>query len=77
MILTELYDQAVPNYQDLSDDDGSDKKLHDMRKTKLTLRQINKIRRMNDMRTFEKKQKLAKLRKQYSQPPAEGSMPGL
>lgn len=77
MLLTELYNQAIPNYQDLSDDEGSDKKLHDMRKTKLTLRQLNKLRRMNDMRTFEKKQKLSKIRKQYSQPAAEGGMPGM
>jgi hypothetical protein len=77
MLLTELYNQAIPNYQDLSDDEGSDKKLHDMRKTKLTLRQLNKLRRMNDMRTFEKKQKLSKIRKQYSQPAAESGMPGM
>lgn len=77
MIILELFDNAPAGYQDMPDD-NSPKKLHDLRKTKLTLRQINKLRRMHDVRTYEKKQKLAKIRKQYAQPaPEGGGMPGM
>jgi len=77
MNLFELFDAAEEGYQDLADDYGSNRKLKDLRKTKLTLRQINKLRRMNDVRTYEKTQKLAKVKAQYAQPSGEGEMPGL
>ena len=35
-------------------------------KTKLTLKQIRKLRRMMDVRNYEKKEHLAKVREQYS-----------
>ena len=77
MILNELFDPALEGYQDLEDDHGSNRKLSDLRKTKLTLRQLNKLRRMNDIRTYEKSQKLEKVKRQYSQPAEEGGMPNL
>lgn len=68
MILLELYQRELPQYQDLSND-NSQPQLGDLRKTKLTLRQINKLRRLNDIRQVEFKQKLKKVQKQYSPPP--------
>jgi hypothetical protein len=44
--------------------------LGDLRKTRLTLRQLNKLRKMNDIRALEYKDKLKLVRKQY-QPPAQ------
>ena len=68
MILNELYDRSPAAYQDVAQD-NSQPRLGDLRKTKLTLRQINKLRRMNDVRSYEYKEKLKDIRKQY-QPPA-------
>ncbi len=69
MLLLEFFHKDPAGYQDV-EDDNSQPQLGQLRKTKLTLRQINKLRRMNDVRTFEYKEKLKKLRKQY-QPPAQ------
>ena len=69
MILTELY-QAVPAaYQDV-DQDNTQPALGDLRKTKLTLRQINKLRRLNDVRAYEFREKLQRVQTQYA-PPAQ------
>ena len=43
------------------------------RKTKLTLKQIRKLRRMLDVRSYEKKQYLEKVRKQYGAKPEEAT----
>ena len=67
MILNELYNRSPGAYQDLSQD-NSQTQLGDLRKTRLTLRQINKMRQMNDVRTYEYKEKLKKIRKQYAAP---------
>lgn len=68
MTLQEMYDRAQPGYQDASEDQGKIT-LGDLRKTKLTLKQISKLRQMNDVRTYEQEQKLVKIRKQYGTPP--------
>jgi hypothetical protein len=73
MILNELYHREPESYQDVSQD-NSQPKIGDLRKTHLTLRQLRKLRMMNDVRTFEYKEKLALIRKQYAPPPAP---PGL
>tara|TARA_B110000503_G_C6845293_1_gene288483 strand:+ start:191 stop:412 length:222 start_codon:yes stop_codon:yes gene_type:complete len=65
MILNELYQHAQPGYQDV-EDDNSRIKLGDLRKTKLTLKQITKLRQMNDIRAYEHAEKLVKVRKQYA-----------
>ena len=57
MILNELYDRSPEAYQDISQD-NSQPQLSNTRKTRLTLRQINKLRQMNDVRSFEYKEKL-------------------
>lgn len=69
MRLTEVFDREPQAYQDLSAD-NSQVSLGDLRKTRLTLRQLNKLRKMNDIRSYEQKEKLKLVRKQYS-PPAQ------
>lgn len=73
MILNELYHREPEGYQDLSQD-NSQPTYGDLRKTRLTLRQLRKLRMMNDVRTFEYKEKLALVRKQYAPPPAAPSL---
>ena len=69
MILNELYDRSPAAYQDISQD-NTQPKLGELRKTKLTLRQINKLRRMNDVRSYEFKEKLKRVKSMYA-PPAQ------
>lgn len=49
-------------------EDGSTPRIEDLRKTKLTLAQLNKLRIMNDVRQLEHEQKLEKVKDQYSAP---------
>jgi hypothetical protein len=65
MILNELFDKAVPGYQDLEDDNSQITK-DDLRKTRLTLKQINKLRQMNDIRNIEHDEKLSKIQTMYA-----------
>jgi hypothetical protein len=69
MLLTEFFKKETGSYQDLSQD-NSQVEIGDLRKSRLTLRQLNKLRKMNDVRNFEYKENLKKIRKQY-QPPAQ------
>lgn len=69
MNLLEMYRPAVDGYQDVAQD-NSQPRLGDLRKTKLTLRQINKLRQLNDIRQYEFKEKLKDIKAQYS-PPAQ------
>ena len=69
MILNELYERSPEAYQDLSQD-NSQPQLGDLRKTRLTLRQIRKLRQMNDVRNYEYKEKLKLIRQQYAPPAA-------
>ena len=69
MILNELYERSPEAYQDIAQD-NTQPRLGDLRKTKLTLRHINKLRRMNDVRAYEFKEKLKKIQQQYA-PPAQ------
>ena len=68
MILNELYDRSPSAYQDLSQD-NSQPTLKDLRKTRLTLRQIKKLRELSDVRSAEYKEKLKSVRAQYAPPP--------
>ena len=65
MFLTELYEKVPSGYQDLKQD-NTQLQPHDMRKTRLTLFQINKLRQLNDIRKYEQKQKIQKIKQQYS-----------
>ena len=69
MIFNELFEGARTPYQDLAQD-NSQPRLGDLRKTKLTLRQINKLRRIQDVRAYEFQEKIKRVQQQYA-PPAQ------
>jgi hypothetical protein len=73
MILNELYNNTAEKYQDV-DSDNSSPDEQSTRKTRLTLKQINKLRQMLDLRNVEYKEKLQKVQLQYNSQPdgAEG-----
>jgi hypothetical protein len=73
MILNEFWHKDPEAYQDLAQD-NSQTQLGDMRKTHLTLRQLNKLRKMNDVRTVEYKEKLKLVRQQYAPVPEAPAM---
>ncbi len=70
MLLFEMFTPAIEGYQDV-ESDNSKPKWKESRKTKLTLRQIRKLRKMNDVRNYEKANYLKKINAQYSQPKAD------
>ena len=70
MKLFEMFEPAIEGYQDV-EADNSKPKWKESRKTKLTLRQIRKLRKMNDVRNYEKASYLKKIHAQYSQPKAD------
>jgi hypothetical protein len=72
MKLYEMYDAPIAGLQDLNSD-NSKPVYRSSRKTKLTLKQIRKLRRMIDVRRYEKKLYLGKVRKQYSAKSAEAA----
>jgi len=73
MKLTEMFDAPVHGFQDV-ETDNSKPIRRTSRKTKLTLHQIRKLRKMLDVRNYEKAKHLAKVRKQYgAKPEAEGA----
>jgi hypothetical protein len=69
MILQEFWNKEPEGYQEV-ENDNSQPQIGDLRKTHLTLRQLNKLRKMNDIRTVEYKEKLKLVRQQYA-PPAQ------
>lgn len=73
MLLLEFYNSAPTDMQDV-EQDHSQPRWGEVRKTRLTLAAINKIRRMNEVQAYERAKNLKKIRTQYS-PPAQG--PGL
>ena len=70
MKLMEMFDPPVPGYQDVASD-NSVPKWRTSRKTKLTLKQIRKLREMMDVRNFERKEHLKKVKEQYGAAPAQ------
>lgn len=70
MQLHEMFDPPINGLQDVNTD-NSKPTYRTSRKTKLTLKQIRKLRRMLDVRSYEKKQYLEKVRKQYGAKPEE------
>lgn len=74
MKLFEMYDAPVQGYQD-PEADNSRWKWTETRKSKLTLRQIRKLRKMMDVRNYEYASNLKKIRKQYQ--PVAQEQPGL
>ena len=68
MKLFEMFEPPVAGYQDI-ESDNSKPVWKQSRKTKLTLRQIRKLRKMLDVRNYEKKQYLKKVHEQYGAKP--------
>jgi hypothetical protein len=72
MKLYEMFDPPVQGMQDVNAD-NSKPVWRTSRKTKLTLKQIRKLRRMLDVRNYEKKKYLTKVRQQYGAKTADES----
>ena len=66
MNLLEMFED-LPGHR-TEKDDNTPLKLSDLRKTKLTLKQLNRLRIMNDVRKLEHEQKLETIRTQYAMP---------
>lgn len=64
MKLLEMFDPPIAGYQDVNQD-NSKPVWRTSRKTKLTLKQIRKLRKMIDVRNYEKKEHLKKVKEQY------------
>jgi hypothetical protein len=78
VILQEVFEAEETGYYDPKDD-NTQLKLSDLRKTKLTLLQLNKLRKMDDVRAYEQAQKITHVQTQYA-PKAEmapGGLPGM
>jgi hypothetical protein len=75
MFIAELFEPTPTGYRD-EKDDNSVQKLSDVRKTRLSLAQINRLRVMNDVRKYEHEKKLGSITKQYK-PPAEAAAPAM
>jgi hypothetical protein len=72
MNITEMFkeqdeDTRRDEYMDPAEDNEVPK-LNDLRKTKLTLGQINRMRLIRDVRNFELKNNLKNIRIQYGRP---------
>ena len=70
MKLFEFYDATADGYQEQKDD-NSVPELGELRKTKLTLKQISKLRRMYDLRNYEKQEDLKRIQAQFAPPPPQ------
>jgi hypothetical protein len=70
MKLYEMYDPPVNGYQDVNQD-NSKPIWKQSRKTKLTLKQIRKLRKMLDVRNYEKKQHIKRVHEQYGKSAAQ------
>lgn len=69
MYITELYNPAQPGYKSEAEDQ-TPLKLSDLRKTRLTLADLNRLRMANDVRKVEHENKLEQITKQYKPPAA-------
>jgi len=76
MKLFEMFDPPIAGFQD-ANQDHSKPIWRTSRKTKLTLKQIRKLRKMLDVRNYEKSQHLKKVREQYSAANAAQETPQL
>lgn len=70
MYITEFFGKAEEYGNRTEKDDNTALKLSDLRKTRLSLAQINRLRIMNDVRRLEHEQHLKKIHKQYAAPAA-------
>lgn len=73
MKLDEMFTQdSIETADDDPSQDRSIPKLGDIRKTKLTLAQINRLRIMHDVHKYEKEKELNDVRIQYAAPKQDG-----
>ena len=70
MNLLEIFETNPLGYN-TEKDDNTVLKLSDLRKTKLTLAQINRLRIMNDVRKLEHEKKIENVQAQYKAPPPQ------
>ena len=70
MNILEIFEPMPAGYQNEKEDHTA-LKLTDLRKTKLTLKQLNRLRIMNDVRKLEHEKKIDAVQNQYKAPPAE------
>lgn len=68
MQLFEMFNNNLPGYR-TEKDDNTPLKLSDLRKTKLTLKQLNRLRIMNDVRKLEQEKKIEAVQAQFTPPP--------
>jgi hypothetical protein len=73
MNILEMFNESPTGYRD-EKEDNTPLSLNDLRKTKLTLKQLNRLRIMNDVRRLEHEQKLDKIRQQYKVPNEQPQM---
>jgi len=76
MKLMEMFDAPISGMQDV-ESDNSKPVWKTSRKTKLTLSQIRKLRRMLDVRNYEKSLHLSKVRDQYGAKSEEAAGPAM
>jgi len=74
MLLLELFEPTPDGYS-TEKEDNSVLKFSDLRTTRLDLAQLNRLRKMNDVRNIEKKEKVKSISNQYKPPAA--AAPGL
>ena len=67
MNILEIFEPTPAGYRSEKEDDTS-LTLPDLRKTKITLKQLNRLRIMNDVRKLEHEQKVDAVQKQYKAP---------
>jgi hypothetical protein len=70
MNLLEIFEPTPDGYR-TEKDDNTVPKLRDLRKTKLTLKQLNRLRIMNDIRKLEHEKKIDAVQNQYKAPPQD------
>lgn len=71
MLLNEMWSSTPQPYQDV-ENDNSQPRLGQIRKTRLTLSQIRQLRQLNDIRVVEYEEKMVDLKKQYGTVAQEG-----
>ena len=68
MRIDEMFDDNREGYE-TEKDDNTTMSLNDLRKTKLTLMQLNRLRIMDDVRSFEQEKKKDEIKTQYQSAP--------
>jgi hypothetical protein len=72
MNILEIFEPTPEGYR-TDKDDNTSLALSDLRKTKLTLKQLNRLRVMNDVRKLEHEQKVTAVQAQYKAPESQES----